>query len=208
MEDPNKSCPACAQGDKTATCPCTGTGCAGKIIWLAVIAFIIFIVYMIGKSDNTAMPKLEEKEVSVLLFCPEDSGASQIAQGILKNMNPKLNVVAASKDSKVNPQAIKAMQKDGVDISKDAPKNINELTNQNWDFVVTVCEAANAQCPPFNGKVGKMVHIPLVNNPKVQADMAKTEAEFDKLKTEVKEKFKEFYDKEIVPVIEDMNKMD
>lgn len=52
----------------------------------------------------------------------------------------------------LNPLAVKAMAEAGVDISGHRSKHLNELKDQTFDYVITVCDAANESCPFFRGK--------------------------------------------------------
>lgn len=211
MEDNKNSCPSCAQANQ-GSCACQNGSCVGKIIWLAVIAFIVFVIYMIGKSEDSQKiaKNNPNEEVSVLVLCTGNTCRSQMAEGFLKSFNPNLKVQSAGvkPEKNVNPDAVKAMQKEGIDISKNTPKDVKDFVNQNWDFVITVCDNANQTCPTFNGKVGKIVHIPFFDPSKFKGDEKQVEKKFEEVKAEIKAKLKEFYDKEIVPVQEDLNKMD
>jgi arsenate reductase len=46
----------------------------------------------------------------------------------------------------LNPLAVQVMAEAGVDISRQVPKHIDDLAGP-FDFVVTVCDAANEACP-------------------------------------------------------------
>jgi len=49
----------------------------------------------------------------------------------------------------VRPQAIKVMSEIGVDISGQESKTLEEYLGQPFDYVITVCDAANEACPVF-----------------------------------------------------------
>lgn len=54
----------------------------------------------------------------------------------------------------LNPFAIKAMAMDGIDISQNKTKNVFDFHREgkSFDFVITVCDEANAsRCPLFTG---------------------------------------------------------
>lgn len=53
--------------------------------------------------------------------------------------------------SQVNPYAIKVMEELGVDMSGHRAKNIDEYRDREFDYVVTVCDAAKETCPFFPG---------------------------------------------------------
>lgn len=55
----------------------------------------------------------------------------------------------------VNPRAVATMKEDGLDISKHTSNNINEYTDIDFDFVITVCDNAKERCPFFPSKAKK-----------------------------------------------------
>ena len=75
----------------------------------------------------------------------------------------------------LNPNAVKVMGEAGLDISKHRSKNVDELKDIKFDFVITVCGHANENCPFFPGKA-KVVHVGFDDPPKL-AKSAKSEEE-------------------------------
>jgi len=58
----------------------------------------------------------------------------------------------------VNPFAIAAMKELGLDISNGTPKSAKLFTGESFDYVITVCDDADTNCPTFSGKVAKRLH--------------------------------------------------
>ena len=54
--------------------------------------------------------------------------------------------------SHVRPEAIGAMREIGIDISAHRSKSVDEFVNQEFDYVVTVCDNAKESCPVFPGR--------------------------------------------------------
>ena len=75
----------------------------------------------------------------------------------------------------LNPLAVKIMAETGVDISGQRSKNVEELKDVAFDYVVTVCDNAHESCPLFSGKT-KVVHVGFDDPPQLARD-AKTEEE-------------------------------
>ena len=84
-----------------------------------------------------------------------------MAQGYLQSFDKEIKVYSAGTvpASTINPIAVEVMAEDGIDISKNTPKNVDLYLNEPWDFVITVCDEANEACPFFPGKVNKRLHF-------------------------------------------------
>jgi arsenate reductase len=95
----------------------------------------------------------------ILVLCTGNSCRSQIAEGYLRHfVNGKAEVYSAGIETHgVNPRAIATMKEDGIDISNHTSNNVNEYTNMEFDYVITVCDNAKENCPYFPAKV-KVLH--------------------------------------------------
>jgi arsenate reductase len=91
----------------------------------------------------------------VLFLCTGNSCRSQMAEGWARHIHgEKIDVASAGVIKHgVDPVAVKVMAEAGVDISGQASKTIDELPDQNFDAVITLCDAANESCPFFPGQV-------------------------------------------------------
>ncbi|MFM1772604.1 MAG: hypothetical protein RLZZ71_1746 [Bacteroidota bacterium] len=94
---------------------------------------------------------------NILVLCTGNSCRSQIAEGFLRHYTgEKANVYSAGVETHgVNPRAISTMKEVGIDISNHTSNNVNEYTNINFDFVITVCDNAKERCPYFPTKAEK-----------------------------------------------------
>ena len=97
----------------------------------------------------------------VLFVCVHNSARSQMAEAYLKKANPKAYDVfsAGLKPGNLNAAVVEAMKQDGIDISDNRTKSINEFldTGVEFDHVITVCDETSAeQCPIFLGKGDRM----------------------------------------------------
>src|SRR5215218_3923617 len=95
----------------------------------------------------------------VLILCTGNSARSQMAEGILRqDGGDRFEVYSAGvKPSAVRPEAIQVMNKIGIDISSHRSKSVDEFIGQQFDYVITVCDNANQNCPVFPGKT-KRIH--------------------------------------------------
>jgi arsenate reductase (thioredoxin) len=92
----------------------------------------------------------------VLFVCIHNSARSQIAEAYLKQLAPDRYEAesAGLEPGTLNPLAIVVMKEEGIDISGNKTKNIEEFLSQGkrFDYVVTVCdETAAERCPVFPG---------------------------------------------------------
>src|SRR5437870_4526948 len=94
------------------------------------------------------------RKIRVLILCTGNSARSQIAEGLLRQLAGKRFEVASAgiSPSAVRPEAIEVMREIGIDISSHRSKPIDEVLGQEFDYVITVCDNANEQCPTFPGK--------------------------------------------------------
>ena len=94
----------------------------------------------------------------VLFLCTHNSARSQMAEGFLRSLaGDRFEVASAgTRATRVHPLAIRAMADVGIDLSGHASKVADELVGQPWDYVITVCDAANEACPLFPEKSSRL----------------------------------------------------
>jgi len=94
----------------------------------------------------------------VLILCTGNSARSQIAEGLLGDLGREdFEIVSAGVEpSYVRPEAIEVMNEIGIDISTHRSKSVDEFLNQEFDYVITVCDKANARCPVFPGQARRI----------------------------------------------------
>ncbi|MBC7124273.1 MAG: arsenate reductase ArsC [Bacteroidales bacterium] len=130
----------------------------------------------------------------ILILCTGNSCRSQMAEGFLKSFDSNLTVESAGTEpaTQVNPNAVKVMAELGIDISQNKPKLVDQFINQEWDYVITVCDNAKETCPAFLGKVKHRLHIGFEDPAEATGTPDEVMAVFRKVRDEIKEKFKEF----------------
>lgn len=94
----------------------------------------------------------------VLILCTGNSARSQMAEGLLRDLaGDKFDVESAGTiASFVRPQAIEAMREVGIDISGHRSKSLDEFRDQEFDYVITVCDNAAENCPVFPGRAERI----------------------------------------------------
>jgi len=59
----------------------------------------------------------------------------------------------------VHPKALAVMNEAGVDISKQRSDHVEKFIGEKFDYIITVCDNAAANCPTFPGS-GERIHWP------------------------------------------------
>jgi arsenate reductase (thioredoxin) len=99
------------------------------------------------------MSQSEEAKQRVLFLCTHNSARSQMAEGLLRTMGcDRFDAFSAgSEATHVRPLAIRVMAELGIDISQQQSKLLDRYLQEPFDYVITVCDQANASCPIFPG---------------------------------------------------------
>ncbi len=130
----------------------------------------------------------------ILFVCTGNSARSQMAEGILKYLNPDLEVFSAGTKpaDQVHPLAVASMSEIGIDISKNKTKSVDEFLNQSFDFVITVCDNAKETCPVFLGNVKQRLHIGFEDPATAMGSEEKKLAIFRKIRDEIYSSMEKF----------------
>ena len=131
----------------------------------------------------------------ILIICTGNSCRSQMAEAILQSFDKSLYVVSAGTkpEKEVNPRAAKVIEELGLTLDGYYPKNVNDFVNDEFDYVITVCDSARQICPNFAGKVKNKLHIGFED----PADAEGTEEEkiefYRKIRDQIIERFTRLY---------------
>ena len=117
------------------------------------------------------------RKLKVLFLCTGNSCRSQMAEGWARALRGEtVEAYSAGIETHgLNPRAVAVMAEAGIDISGHRSKHVWELAGVEFDYVVTVCADADANCPRFPGKA-KVVHVGFDDPPALARD-AKSEEE-------------------------------
>ena len=133
--------------------------------------------------------------MKILILCTGNSCRSQIAEGFLKSNDNNLEVHSAGThpENEVHPKAVTVMREIGIDLSAHQPKLVDEFLNDAFDFVITVCDNANENCPVFNGEVKHRLHIGFEDPAEATGSQEKIMEEFRRIRDEIRESMYTFY---------------
>lgn len=131
--------------------------------------------------------------IRVLILCTGNSARSQMAEGLLRQAGgEKFEVASAGIDpSFVRPEAIEAMREIGIDISSHRSKSIDEFREQPFDYVITVCDNANQECPMFPG-ASQRIHWSIKDPAAVEGDNQTRLDAFRLARNELQERLSDF----------------
>jgi arsenate reductase (thioredoxin) len=123
-----------------------------------------------------------------------------MAQAFLQSFDKAIKVFSAGTipADKVNPLAIRVMNEVGIDISKNTPTHVNLYLDNEWDYVITVCGGANETCPAFIGKVKQRWHLGYDDPAEAEGTEEEQLIVFRKVRDEINEGFKAFYNSQIL----------
>ena len=132
------------------------------------------------------------ERLRVLFLCTGNSCRSQMAEGWAKSLkSDEIEAYSAGIETHgLNPNAVKVMAEAGVDISGHRCKNVKELMDIDFDYVVRICGHANETCPMFPGKT-RIIHVGFDDPPKLAAN-AKTEKEAIEHYRRVRDEIRDF----------------
>lgn len=133
--------------------------------------------------------------MKILILCTGNSCRSQMVEGFLKSYDDTIEVLSAGTEpsSHVHPLAIKVMAEVGIDISQNQPKNVEQFVGQSFDYLITVCNDANINCPVFQGKVDNRWHIGFDDPALAKGTDEEVIAVFRRIRDEISEGFSSFY---------------
>ncbi len=120
------------------------------------------------------------KKVKVLFLCTGNSCRSQMAEGWARHLKGDvIDVYSAGIETHgLNPNAVKVMAESGVDISGHQSQNVDEFSEVEFDFVVTVCGHVNETCPVFAGEA-KVVFAGFDDPPKMAKEFDDEDRKLD-----------------------------
>ena len=116
-----------------------------------------------------------------------------MAEGLLREMTGDgMDVDSAGvAPSQVRNEAIRAMQEIGIDISGHHSKSVDLFVDQQFDYIITVCDNARESCPVFPG-TAERIHWSFDDPAAAQGDDQSRLAAFRRVRDEIRSRLKEF----------------
>jgi arsenate reductase (thioredoxin) len=122
-----------------------------------------------------------------------------MAHGFLKSFDKRLDVFSAGIEPavRINPMAVDVMKRAGIDISRHSPTHVNTYLDQEWDYVITVCDNANETCPVFMGRVRHRLHIGFEDPSLFKGSYVEILNEFYRIRNDIRDEFYKLYESEL-----------
>ncbi len=133
--------------------------------------------------------------MKILIICTGNSCRSQMAEGFLRSFDPGLEVFSAGTEpaGAVHPKAIAVMNEIGIDIRSHQPKFVDEFLDQDFDYVITVCDQAKESCPVFTGNVKQRLHMGFEDPAKATGTQDEIMQQFRMIRDQIRETFCDFH---------------
>ena len=131
----------------------------------------------------------------VLILCTGNSARSQMAEGLMREMDGTTFEVASAgvSPTQVRSEAVEVMKEIGIDISQHFSKDVDRFVADNFDYVITVCDNANERCPVFPGHA-KRIHWSFADPAQVEGDEATKLSAFRTIRDQIKARIETFID--------------
>ncbi|MDF1544375.1 MAG: arsenate reductase ArsC [bacterium] len=129
----------------------------------------------------------------ILVLCTGNSCRSQMVHGWLVHLLGDSDEIrsAGLEPQGVHPLAIKVMSEAGVDISLFSSNHVKEYLNEDFDYVITVCDNAAENCPTFP-KESTRLHWPFPDPAAATGTEEEIVAFFRTVRDEIKKKTTEW----------------
>lgn len=122
-----------------------------------------------------------------------------MAHGYLNHFaNEKANIYSAGIETHgLNPGALAIMKEDDLDISNHTSNNVDEYSDIDFDFIITVCDHAKENCPYIPSENALRFHHNFFDPSKVIGTDTEKHDAFLKARNEIKNYVVDFVNKHL-----------
>jgi arsenate reductase len=129
--------------------------------------------------------------IRILFLCTGNSCRSQMAEGRARHLKgDMIEPYSAGIDPRgLDPRAVRVMAEAGVDISSNRSKDVRDLLDIPFDYVITVCGHADENCPVFPRPL-KKIHRGFDDPPRLAVDAGSEEeilSHYRRVRDEIRE---------------------
>lgn len=136
---------------------------------------------------------------NILVLCTGNSCRSQMAHGyLLRFAEGKANIYSAGIETHgLNLGAVAIMKEVGIDISNHTSNHVDEYTDVNFDYIITVCDHAKENCPYIPSKNAMRLHHNFFDPSKVIGTENEKHLAFQKARNEIRDYCKTFVEEHL-----------
>ena len=133
----------------------------------------------------------------ILILCTGNSCRSQMAEAVLKKLMPEAIIDSAGTEpeKEIHPMAIQVMREIGLEPGSHQPKSVDQFLNQDFDYVITVCDHARESCPIFNGRVKQRLHFGFMDPTRAVGTDEEKLVVFKRIRDQIRDQFEAFCQK-------------
>ena len=142
--------------------------------------------------------KMEHEKIKVLFLCTANAARSQMAAGIVKqDFSGRIETYSAGTNPKgVSRLAIRVLDEIGIDISSETSDHLDKYRDMQFDYVITLCDDANENCPVFFGGT-KRLHMGFTDPPHSNEPTEENLRQFRDVRDAIRYKMKNFFAEEL-----------
>ena len=141
----------------------------------------------------------EKDKIKVLFLCTANAARSQMAAGIVQHdFGDRIETYSAGTNPKgVNRLAIMVLDEIGIDISSETSDHLDKYADMHFDYVITLCDDANENCPLFFGGVNR-VHMGFPDPPHSNDPTEENLQQFREVRDAIRKWVKEFFSRVLI----------
>ncbi|MFA5809314.1 MAG: arsenate reductase ArsC [Thermoleophilia bacterium] len=137
---------------------------------------------------------------TVLFLCTGNSARSQMAEGLVNHdFAAEIEAYSAGTDPQgLNAYAVLVMAELGIDISDNTSDHISKYEGESFDYVITLCDDANKNCPAFFGGV-KRLHMGFPDPSGMTGGDEEIQGEFRHIRDEIRARMNDYFKDNLKP---------
>jgi len=141
----------------------------------------------------------EKEKIKVLFLCTANAARSQMAAGIVKkDFGDRVETYSAGTNPKgVSRLAIAVLDEIGVDIRGETSDHLDKYEDITFDYVITLCDDANENCPVFFGGVQRL-HMGFPDPPHTNDPTPENLQRFRNVRDSIRSRMEIFFSEELV----------
>ncbi|MDX2434767.1 MAG: hypothetical protein QNK14_09175, partial [Desulfobacterales bacterium] len=141
----------------------------------------------------------EKEKIKVLFLCTANAARSQMAAGIVKkDFGDRVETYSAGTNPKgVSRLAIAVLDEIGVDIRGETSDHLDKYEDITFDYVITLCDDANENCPVFFGGVQRL-HMGFPDPPHTDDSTSENLQRFRNVRDSIRSRMEIFFSEELV----------